>query len=86
MGWLLADISTTLVVAFAYWTIAVLRDAARALARHRVRRRVTRHVPSRAANTLATNTLATKRDRVALSTQSFATADPHCVRSSASRG
>ncbi|HTC71663.1 MAG TPA: hypothetical protein VK655_02155 [Solirubrobacteraceae bacterium] len=31
MGWLLADIATTLVVALGYWTIAVLRDAARAL-------------------------------------------------------
>ena len=27
----MADIATTLVVAFAYWTIAVLRDAARTL-------------------------------------------------------
>jgi hypothetical protein len=32
MGWLLADIATTLVVALAYWTLAVLRDAARSLA------------------------------------------------------
>jgi hypothetical protein len=32
MGWLLADIGTTLVVALTYWTVAVLRDAARSLA------------------------------------------------------
>jgi hypothetical protein len=31
MGWVMADIGTTLVVAFTYWTIAVLRDAGRAL-------------------------------------------------------
>jgi hypothetical protein len=31
MGWLMADIATTLVVALAYWTVGVLRDAARSL-------------------------------------------------------
>jgi hypothetical protein len=41
MGWLMADIATTLVVALVYWTVAVLRDAARslALAGRRVRSR-----------------------------------------------
>jgi hypothetical protein len=32
MGWLMADIATTLIVALVYWTVAVLRDGARSLA------------------------------------------------------
>ena len=41
MGFLLADIGTTLVVVFLYWMAAVLRDATRSLAlfAHRVRPR-----------------------------------------------
>jgi hypothetical protein len=80
MGWLLADIGTTVVVALAYWTVAVLRDAARSLAlagrrartRGATRLRAVRHAPGAAVVR-------------ALVAEDFVAAEPHCARPQAPR-
>jgi hypothetical protein len=68
MGWLLADIGTTLAVAFAYWLVAVLRDAVRSLAL--TGRRMRSHGALQVRGMLHTPGIAP---------QGFPTAEPHCV-------
>jgi hypothetical protein len=71
----MADIGTTVVVALAYWAVAVLRDAVRSLAltgrrvrsRGALRMRGTPHTPGIAA-------------------QRFAAAEAHCVNPPAPHG
>jgi hypothetical protein len=78
MGWLLADIATTLIVALAYWTVAVLRDAARSLAG--VGRRVrTREAPGRGGIGQTRRVLAMQT----IQRQPFEAVEPECARHTA---
>jgi hypothetical protein len=70
MGWLLADIGTTLVVALTYWAVAVLRDTARSLAG------VGRRARTR-------DSTAPARGLRALRPQHFEGVDPDCARRAA---
>jgi hypothetical protein len=75
MGWLLADIATTLIVALAYWTLAVLRDAVRSLAS--AGRRVRSGGAVQVRGMLPTPGIAAAR---------FAAAEPQCLPPAAPRG
>jgi hypothetical protein len=75
MGWLLADVGTTVVVALAYWALAVLRNAMRSLALTGNRARSRGAL--RAGGMLHTAGIAPQR---------FAAADPHYVNPQAPPG